>query len=199
VFGLRHSLHRSFKDARVFYGSYAALVVVAASVVLIPNAPLGLITTAVQALAGVLLPSATVFLILLCNDHDVLGPWVNPTWLNIVATVIVGVLLELSLVLVVTTLIPSIDVVQLVVWLSVMLALGLAGGGAWLWRGRSRAAPRVKMSAHDRENWRMPPLTLLERPTWSPGRKLAILALRGYLVVAVALLVVKAAQLAVGA
>jgi len=48
---------------------------VAASVVLIPNAPLGLITTAVQALAGVLLPSATVFLILPGNDHDVRGPW----------------------------------------------------------------------------------------------------------------------------
>jgi len=26
VFGLRHSLHRSFKDARVFYGSYSGLV-----------------------------------------------------------------------------------------------------------------------------------------------------------------------------
>jgi hypothetical protein len=198
VFGLRHSLHRSFKDAKVFYGSYTALVAVAAAIVLIPNAPLGLITTAVQALAGVLLPSATVFLILLCNDHDVLGPWVNPTWLNVVATVIVSILLELSLVLVVTTLIPSIDVALLVVWLTVMLAVGLVGGGVWLWRGRSRVARPVPMSAHDRENWRMPPLTLLNRPTWSPGRKLAILALRGYLVIAVVLLVIKAVQLAVG-
>src|SRR5258708_23562931 len=49
---------------------FRSLVAVAASIVLIPNAPLGLITTAVQALAGVLLPSATVFLILLCNDRD---------------------------------------------------------------------------------------------------------------------------------
>jgi Mn2+/Fe2+ NRAMP family transporter len=45
--------------------------------VLTPGAPLGLLTNAVQALAGVLLPSATVFLLLLCNDHAVLGPWVN--------------------------------------------------------------------------------------------------------------------------
>ena len=30
-----------------------------------------------QTLAGVLLPSATVFLLLLCNDRPVLGPWVN--------------------------------------------------------------------------------------------------------------------------
>jgi hypothetical protein len=33
----------------------------------------------------------------------VLGPWVNPTWLNVVAIVIVSVLLELALILVVTT------------------------------------------------------------------------------------------------
>jgi Mn2+/Fe2+ NRAMP family transporter len=199
VFGLRHSLHRSFKDAKVFYGSYTGLVAVAASIVLIPNAPLGLITTAVQALAGVLLPSATVFLILLCNDRDVLGPWVNPTWLNVVATLIVSILLELSLVLVVTTLSPAIDVALLVLGLTILLVLGLAVGGAWLWRGRVRGARPVLMSAQDRENWRMPPLALLNRPTWSPGRKFAILALRGYLVIAVALLVVKAAQLAVGA
>ncbi len=83
VFGLRHSLHRSFRDAKAFYGSYAALVAVAAGVVLIPGAPLGLLTTAVQALAGVLLPSASVFLLLLCNDREVLGPWVNPRWLNV--------------------------------------------------------------------------------------------------------------------
>ena len=42
--------------------------------VFIPGAPLGLITVAVQTLAGVLLPSATVFLLLLCNDRAVLGP-----------------------------------------------------------------------------------------------------------------------------
>ncbi|HEX8968024.1 MAG TPA: NRAMP family divalent metal transporter [Chloroflexota bacterium] len=199
VFGLRHSLHRTFNEARVFYGSYSGLVVLAAAIVLIPNAPLGLITTAVQALAGVLLPSATVFLVLLCNDRDVLGPWVNPTWLNAVATVIVSALLELSLVLVVTTLLPDVDVGALTLGLSVVMVAALAVGGVWLWRTQ-RTAPRVvTMHARDRESWRMPPLALLNRPEWSPTRKLAILALRVYLVVAVALLVVKAFQLALGA
>ena len=77
---------------------------------LIPGAPLGLITTSVQALAGLLLPSASVFLLLLCNDPEVLGPWVNPKWLNVVAAVIVGVLLVLSGTLMATTLFPHIDV-----------------------------------------------------------------------------------------
>ena len=104
VFGLKHSLHRKFKDAKAFYASYSALVAVAAGVVLIPGAPLGLLTTAVQALAGVLLPSASVFLLLLCNDPEVLGPWVNKRWLNITAAVIIGLLLTLSGTLVITTL-----------------------------------------------------------------------------------------------
>jgi len=47
VFGIKHSLHRSWKDARGFYAIYATLVVLAAAIVLIPHAPLGLITTAV--------------------------------------------------------------------------------------------------------------------------------------------------------
>ena len=77
VFSARHSLHRKVTDAKGFYAVYGGLIAVAAAVVLIPGSPLGLLTLAVQVLAGVLLPSATVFLLLLCNDKPVLGPWVN--------------------------------------------------------------------------------------------------------------------------
>src|SRR5437879_7205461 len=82
MFGLRHSLHRAVRDAKLFYASYTGMVAVAAAIVLIPYAPLGLITTAFQAMAGVMLPSTTVFAVLLCNDRDVLGPWVNRRWLK---------------------------------------------------------------------------------------------------------------------
>jgi NRAMP (natural resistance-associated macrophage protein)-like metal ion transporter len=197
VFGLRHSLHRSIRDAKVFYGSYSAMISLAAGIVLIPNAPLGLMTTAVQALAGILLPSATIFLLLLCNDPAVLGPWVNRAWLNVVASIIVGLLLELSLVLVIATLIPSIDVGRVFVVLSIALAAGLAAAGAVILRGRRlRPAEPADMHGVVRLNWRMPPLALLERPRWSRGRLVAMYALRGYLVVAVILLIVKAVQLA---
>ena len=104
VFGIKHSLHRKFREAKPFYASYSAMIVASAAIVLIPGTPLGLLTTAVQALAGILLPSAAVFLLLLCNDREVLGPWMNPRWLNILASFIIGVLLVLSGTLVVTTL-----------------------------------------------------------------------------------------------
>ena len=77
VLALRHSLHRKVTEAKGFYAVYCRLIAVAAALVLTPDAPLGLLTDAVQTLAGVLLPSATVFLLLLCNDKAVLGPWVN--------------------------------------------------------------------------------------------------------------------------
>jgi Mn2+/Fe2+ NRAMP family transporter len=200
VFGLRHSLHRGWKEAKFFYGSYSAMIAVAAAIVLIPKAPLGVMTTAVQALAGVLLPSATVFLLLLCNDREVLGPWVNRVWLNVVATVIVAVLIELSLVLVIATVLPSIDVARLFAILTIALVIGLVvGGGALLTARRRRTpAPPATEEPVDKMSWRMPPLAFLARPVWSRGRLIGMYALRGYLLIAVVLLAVKAGQIATG-
>jgi Mn2+/Fe2+ NRAMP family transporter len=194
VFGLRHSLHRGVREAKLFYGTYAVMVTVAAAIVLIPRAPLGLITVAVQALAGILLPSASVFLVLLCNDPEVLGPWVNKPWLNLVATVIVSVLLELSLILVISTMIPSLNVTTLVIVLSAVLVVAMIVAAVLILRSRTHIPV---MSPSERENWRMPAIALLQHPRWSLGRRIAILTLRGYLVVAVILLIVKAVQLAV--
>jgi len=199
MFTLRHSLHRGFRDAKGFYASYAGLVVLAAAIVLIPNAPLGLITTAVQALAGLLLPSASVFLLLLCNDPQVLGPWVNPRWLNIVASVIITALLMLSGTLVATTLFPGINTTQVATWLSIAMIVGLVGAGLGLriLRGRT-GAPVSTVSRGERSTWRMPPLALLKPVVWSPGLKLGMSLLRGYLVVAALLLAVKAVQVGGG-
>ena len=204
VFGLKHSLHRKFRDAKAFYASYSALVAVAAAVVLIPGAPLGLLTTAVQALAGVLLPSASVFLLLLCNDPEVLGPWVNKRWLNITAAVIIGLLLTLSGTLVVTTLFSHINAALTAIWLAVGLMALAAGAGLWLRLTRHRRAGAtavpayLSMSRAERLNWRMPPLALLKPVQWSAGTKLGVLLLRGYLVISVLLLIVKAVQLSGG-
>ena len=98
VMALRHSLHRKPTEAKGFYAVYCGLIVVAAALVLTPGAPLGLLTNAVQALAGVLLPSATVFLLLLCNDRAVLGPWVNGKALNAFTGAVIAVLVTLSVV-----------------------------------------------------------------------------------------------------
>ncbi len=213
VFNLKHSLHRKFRDAKAFYASYTLVVVLAAGIVLVPGAPLGLLTTAVQALAGVLLPSASVFLLLLCNDPQVLGPWTNPRWLNVVAGIIIGLLLTLSGTLVVTTLFPSLSAPQVVVGIAVGLGIGSALAYGWLrftvahrlLTGRA-GAPEVapsradfaSMTRAERASWRMPPLALLKPVAWSALTKLTIAVLWAYLVISVLLLIVKAIQLGTG-
>ncbi len=141
VFGLRHSLHRPPSEAKFFYGSFTGIVAAACAIVLIPGAPLGVITVSVQALAGVLLPSASVFLLLLCNDRQVLGPWVNKIRLNVLATVILAVLLMLSAILVVTTVFPHVDVTRLLIVLSIVLVIGGLGFAAAAMRSSSGAPP----------------------------------------------------------
>jgi len=106
----------------------------------------------------VLLPSATVFLLLLCNDKAVLGPWVNKPWLNAVASAIVGVLVMLSLILAATPLFPRVDVRLLTAVLAAILVVGLVVTGLLLYLRRPTATPIAAVAEADRMTWRMPPL-----------------------------------------
>jgi Mn2+/Fe2+ NRAMP family transporter len=201
IFGTKSSLHRSFREAKGFYALFALIVLGAAAIVLIPGAPLGVITEAVQALAGVLLPSASMFLLLLCNDREVLGPWVNRLWINVLATVIVSVLLLLSLILMATTLFPSINVTTFSLIGGAALAAALVVAGALVFRSQRGAKDVIVVQTRPevpREQWTMPPIALLQRPRASTGRKLAMLSMEAYLLLAIALLIVKAVQLAGG-
>jgi hypothetical protein len=153
----------------------------------------------------VLLPSATVFLLLLCNDKEVLGPWVNRPWLNGLAGFIVAVLLALSLILMATTVFAHLDVTSLALVLGAVIVAGSVALCAWALLPGRRADRRVASRAANlqfagvvRQNWRMPQLALLQRPVWSRGRTLAMWILRVYLFVAVLLLIVKAVQLGTG-
>ncbi|RAQ93913.1 manganese transporter [Thermogemmatispora tikiterensis] len=201
VFSVAHSLHRRFHEARLFYSVYILLIVLAGGLVLIPSAPLGLLTFAVQALAGILLPSATVFLVLLCNDRAVLGPWVNRFWLNAVATVIVGLLVALSFILAMTTLFPTVDAMLLTrvvfaILLAVLLTLGVLAAIRRLRRGPD---PELEtLMRMKKEDWQMPPLQEIPRPSWSLTRWVGMVTLRAYLIVAMVLLVVKVVELALG-
>jgi Mn2+/Fe2+ NRAMP family transporter len=195
IFGTRHSLNRRVRDAKSFYATFTGIVAFAATIVLLPGAPLGLITTAVQALAGILLPSATVFLLLLCNDKAVLGPWVNRPWLNVLATFIVSVLFVLSFILMTTTVFSRIDVPALLVILGCALALVLLVAGALYLRALIRRPGPDSTEREKRETWRMPPLALIERPKWTRGRTVTMYLMYGYIFLAVGLLLVKAVQL----
>jgi Mn2+/Fe2+ NRAMP family transporter len=194
VFGVRNSLNRSWREARSFYAFFGAFIAVAAGVVLLPNAPLGLITTAVQAFAGVLLPGATMIVLILCNDRDILGPWVNTRWFNALAAVTFGGLLMLSAVLAIGTLVPTVDVSRLVLSAAALLVIALSFAAVVFMR-RPRK-PAVVVS--DRGSWRTPSAALFERAPRSPARFASMCALRVYSIIAVIALLVKTVELGTG-
>ncbi|MEV7777573.1 NRAMP family divalent metal transporter [Kitasatospora sp. NPDC088351] len=195
VLGVKHSLHRGVGGAKGFYAVYAGLVTVAATIVLIPGSPLGLLTEGVQTLAGVLLPSASVFLLLLCNDKDVLGPWVNGPRTNAFTAAVVGVLVTLSVVLTAAVLFPDISADTILTVMAVCGVLGVSAAGYSFVRRRT-GTEKDRIDRTGRENWRMPPLETLARPTVSTAYRIGMGALRGYLLVAMVLVVVKIVQVA---
>ncbi|MBV8470144.1 MAG: divalent metal cation transporter [Burkholderiaceae bacterium] len=203
VLSLKHSLHRKPSDAKGFYLVYFGLIVVAAALVLIPGVPLGLLTNAVQTLAGVLLPSASVFLLLLCNDKQVLGPWINGKFTNVFTAVVVGVLVVLSVVLTTAVLFPDIDEDAII---SILVGGGLVGvliGIAALALRAFKAATQaqavqnpVTILEQNALDWRMPPLHTLEQAPMTPATRLWMSVLRGYLVLAVGMVIYRVVQLA---
>ena len=191
VFGVNHSLHRGVKQAKGFYGVYVGVIGLAAGIVLIPNAPLGLITNGVQAMAGVLLPSASVFLLLLCNDREVLGPWVNGRKTNLFTATVLGVLVMLSVILTASVLFPAITAGQILGIMVGCAVVGLAAGGYTLVnRGPARVIDRTGAA-----DWRMPPLAELGKAELSSGKRIGMGALRSYLVISALLVVVKVIEL----
>jgi Mn2+/Fe2+ NRAMP family transporter len=100
VQGWPHSLHKKLWEAPGFYSVYLLCILAAAGIVLIPKVPLQLVIVSVQVFAGLMLPSAIIFLQLLLNDHSLLGDeWVNKRWNNWVNWTIIAVLFSLSLML----------------------------------------------------------------------------------------------------
>ncbi|MEX3929469.1 Nramp family divalent metal transporter [Paraburkholderia sp. BR10936] len=206
VFKVKHSLHRSVLDAKGFYLVYFGIIALAAALVLIPGSPLGLLTEAVQTLAGVLLPSATVFLLLLCNDKAVLGPWVNSKKLNVFTGAVIAVLVVLSIILTAATVYPDISGAAIIkilvggcglaaaVYAAVELSRKLRGGTV----GHD-AAPLNKPALKElRNTWRMSPLEDLPAPQHlTLSTRVWMGVLRTYLVVAVGLVIVKVVQMAI--
>jgi len=108
VRGWPHSLQKPIREAPGFYAVYGLCVLVAAGLVLIPRAPLQLIILSVQVLAGLMLPSAIIFLQLLLNDKEVLGDrFANKRWNNVVNWTIVALLFVLSLLLAAQVALPQ--------------------------------------------------------------------------------------------
>lgn len=148
-----------------------------------------------QTLAGVLLPSATVFLLVLCNDRQVLGPWVNSTKLNVFTGAVVWVLVLLSIILTASVMYPNISGEAIVDVLVGGTVLAIAGYLATVLIRRSQRVVEPGIDRALRSTWRMPPLDTLEPQNMTLATRIWMGVLRGYLVVAVGLVIVKVVQM----
>ena len=107
VFGWAHSLNHKVKEATWFYVCYFLALITAGAVVLIPGAPLVLITLFVQVIAVTLLPAALVFLILLLNNEEIMGKYKNTLFQNIIDSTIVVAIIILSTLYGISALFPG--------------------------------------------------------------------------------------------
>src|SRR5471030_946818 len=108
IFGWAHSLNQNIKQAPGFYASYFCTLITSGLVVLIPGAPLVLITLFVQVIAVTLLPAALVFLILLLNDRTTMGEGCNTLAQNLIGGFIVVSIIILSTLYGFTVLFPAV-------------------------------------------------------------------------------------------
>lgn len=182
---MRHSLHRKPGDAKAFHAMFFGLIV--AALTLIPGAPLGLLTNPVETLAGVLLPSATVFLLLLCNDREVLGPWVNGRWAHLFTTIVIAVLVMPAVIPTASALYPDIRAVTCIgmlvagIGLDVAVSVGVKGYERCRWT--ARPAP-IAVNRAFRTTWRMPSPDLSRPAQRTLRNRIRMLTLRGYRAVA---------------
>jgi Mn2+/Fe2+ NRAMP family transporter len=101
AFGWESGVDRSFSQAPIFFGTYTALIVLGAGIILLPIPSLVQAMMASQTLNGVVLPIILIVMLRLINDRRLMGDFVNGRILNIISWFVVIVLIVLTILLIV--------------------------------------------------------------------------------------------------
>ncbi len=82
--GVSHSFNSTPRRATIFYVANVGAALLAATVILIPGAPLLSIALNANVLATVLAPVALVFMVMLANDRELMSRWANRHSTNLI-------------------------------------------------------------------------------------------------------------------
>ncbi|MBX9848188.1 MAG: hypothetical protein K2X64_02750, partial [Rhodocyclaceae bacterium] len=131
-----------------------------------------------------------------------LGPWVNSKRINWFTAGIIAVLVMLSVILTAAVLFPDISDAHILGVLVGGSVLGVVlAFGVKLYEKRKGIQVAqdnaVQLSQVERDNWRMPAMETLTPARLSLSSRMWMLVLRGYLVIAAGLLMVKLVVLAI--
>jgi len=104
--GWERGVNKTFKEAPQFMWIYTSMIVVAALLILIPGAPLVFLMVLASVVNGLLLPFVLIYALTLVNNKKLMGDYVNPKFHNIVSWGTIGVLTVLTIIFVITLLVP---------------------------------------------------------------------------------------------
>jgi len=107
AFGWESGVSRTWKEAPVFFGTYTAIIIIGAGIILLPIRSLIDAMVQSQTLNGVLLPVILVAMLKLINDRRLMGNYVNGRVFNLLAWATVIVLIVLTGILVITSFFPN--------------------------------------------------------------------------------------------
>jgi len=101
--GFESGLDKRFHEAPAFYWLYTLLIVLGAGIVLMPGFSLIRVMVLSQVANGILLPFVLVFVIMLINDEELMGRYVNSRWYNVVSWGTVGTMIALTMGMLIAT------------------------------------------------------------------------------------------------
>ncbi len=100
--GWEVGVNRRFREAPQFYTLYTAIIIIGASIILLPNVKLIPIMLISQVTNGILLPFVLIFMLLLVNNKRLMGKYTNSKIYNILSISTVVLMIGLSLALLIT-------------------------------------------------------------------------------------------------
>ncbi|MFU0782357.1 MAG: Nramp family divalent metal transporter [Thermoanaerobacterium thermosaccharolyticum] len=101
AFGFEAGIDKRMDEAPEFYTLFTAIIVIAVAIILIPHAPLITITIWTQVLNGILLPVVLISMMLLVNNKEIMGKYVNSPVKNVIGWGTTIVLISLTAILMV--------------------------------------------------------------------------------------------------
>jgi len=102
--GWEIGVNKKFTEAPQFYGLYTLIIFISMGFVLLPDFPLIKIMYLSQVLNGLVLPFILIFMLMLVNDRELMGEYVNGRWANLAGGTCIAVMILLSIVLVLSPL-----------------------------------------------------------------------------------------------
>jgi NRAMP (natural resistance-associated macrophage protein)-like metal ion transporter len=83
--GFESGVSKTFREAPVFHGLYAGIIILAAFIISLPNVPLLSILYLSQVGNGILLPFILIYMLVIANDKKIMGEYVNTRVFNYIA------------------------------------------------------------------------------------------------------------------